>query len=146
MTEEKRKGVISAIWTKGAKLGLYDKKSSEEDKKNSELYIIIRTQTGKDGISLCSDSELLKVLDYLKLIEQHKNVVTDSGMITESQKWKINYLVKQLGWQDNPKRLEGFIFKQTGIKKIQWLTKANATKVITGLEEYLKGSKESYNK
>jgi len=146
MTEEKRKKVISAIWAKGAKLGLYDKKSSEEDKKNSELYIIICTQTGKDGISLCSDSELLKVLDYLKLIEQHKNVVTDSGMITESQKWKINYLVKQLGWQDNPKRLEGFIFKQTGIKKIQWLTKANATKVITGLEEYLKGSKESYNK
>ena len=77
------------------------------------------------------------MLDYLKLIEQHKNVVTDSGMITNKQKWKINCLVEELGWQDNPKRLEGFIFKETGIKKIQWLSKRNATKVIMGLEKYL---------
>lgn len=138
MNKEKRKRLISAIWTKSAELGLHDKKGSEKDKKNSELYIIVQTQTGKNGMSNCEDEELLKVLKYLKLIEHHKAVVETNNMITDKQKWRINHLAEELGWQDNPKRLEGFIFKETGIKKIQWLSKENATKVIIGLERYLK--------
>lgn len=140
MTEEERKKTIATIWAKAAELGLYDKKSSEEEKKSSELYIIINTYTGKNGMRNCTDEELFRILDYLKLFKKHDKVVKSNDMITSKQKWKINHLVKELGWQDNPKRLEGFIFKETGIKKIQWLSKTNATKVITGLERYLKGS------
>jgi hypothetical protein len=55
----------------------------------------------------------------------------------------IKYLEKQLGWQENQKRLKGFL-KYT-IKRERILTKADAVKVIEGLKSMAKQKRKEVN-
>jgi phage gp16-like protein len=56
-------------------------------------------------------------------------------MVTPAQKAKIRQLERDLGWSDNPARLQNFISKRFGIKKV--LTKAQASKLIEALKAIL---------
>ena len=61
--------------------------------------------------------------------------------LTQTQANKIAVLESQLGWADNPLRLEGFIERQIGKrKKVEWLKNREASKVITGLQKLLEKS------
>ena len=55
-------------------------------------------------------------------------------MATDKQIWKIKELVRALGWDDNPKRLEAFLLKYTGVAKLEWLPKQKAIGLIDGLK------------
>lgn len=62
-----------------------------------------------------------------------------AGSLTPSQADRIGELEAQLGWQENPERLLGFIRRQTKlIKSVEMLTNRQASKVITGLERLIK--------
>jgi len=53
-------------------------------------------------------------------------------MVTPGQRALIRRLEKRLGWTDEPDRLERFIWKRLGIRRIR--TKAEAIKVIEALK------------
>jgi len=56
-------------------------------------------------------------------------------MVTPGQRALILHLEKDLGWSDNPLRLENFLAKRFGIKKIR--TKGQAIKIIEALKAIL---------
>lgn len=67
-----------------------------------------------------------------------------NGGLTQTQANTIALLESKLGWDDNAKRLEGFIARQIGkTKKVEWLRNREASKVITGLKRLLEGNNES---
>lgn len=73
------------------------------------------------------------------LIETFKNAkpgepIQIKNRISQRQIWKINQYADELGWTD-PKRLEGFIERQTGKKNLRSLTKQDGIKVIDGLKK-----------
>lgn len=67
----------------------------------------------------------------------------DHGWLTQGQADEIARLEHVLGW-DEPERVEGFIHKQTRMKKsVSMLSVREATKVITGLRRLLDHQKAS---
>lgn len=60
----------------------------------------------------------------------------EAGHLTQAQADEIARLEYELGWQDNPDRLAGFIERQTGQKKtVPMLRNRDASKVIMGLRK-----------
>jgi len=58
--------------------------------------------------------------------------------LTQAQADEIARLEHDLGWQDSPARVQGFIRKQLGgsaLKSVEMLTRREATLVITGLRK-----------
>ncbi|KYG90363.1 hypothetical protein A0U40_18400 [[Bacillus] sp. KCTC 13219] len=51
--------------------------------------------------------------------------------------WKIEQLEQQLGWQDEPQRLQGFIKKYYKVERVEWLTSAQAWRLIESLKKML---------
>jgi hypothetical protein len=64
------------------------------------------------------------------------------ALATKGQLWKIDRLVEELEWDDNPKRLEGFCKKYSKVDKPQWLTKSQAWRLIEGLKKILEKNSE----
>lgn len=56
-------------------------------------------------------------------------------MVTPAQRAFIKGLETDLGWADNPERLDRFIYKRLSIRKVR--TKADASKVIEALKAML---------
>ncbi len=61
-------------------------------------------------------------------------------MVTSAQKAKIRQLERELGWDENPARLQNFILKRFGTKRV--LTVAQASKLIEALKAILSRSHE----
>lgn len=64
--------------------------------------------------------------------------------LTQSQADLIAKLERDLGWDKNPRRLRGFITRQTGgkLKSVEMLTNREASKVITGMGKLLTAQKQ----
>ena len=119
------------IWVLAGQLGM----------DSDMLHALVLETTGKASIKDLSVEEGIKVIERLartggKIKKKKKppkklphNVVE---LVTQPQISLIQYLEKQLGWQDNPHRLEGFIRRI--IKKRRIYTKQEAMKVIQGLK------------
>jgi len=119
------------IWVLAGQLGM-----------NSDmLHALVLAITGKVSIKDLSVEEGAKIIETLERtggkIKRKKrppkklphNVVE---LVTRPQIRLIHYLEKQLDWQENPHRLEGFIKRI--IKKRRIYTKQEAIKVIQGLK------------
>lgn len=85
--------------------------------------------TGSESISKLTRAQANKVIDDLS--PRHLGV----NRASKEQLWKMNQLAEQLGWGDNPKRLLGFIRKYARVDSLQWLTTAQAWRVIEGLKK-----------
>ena len=64
---------------------------------------------------------------------------TDEGgnPTTERQRRKIYALCEALGWNDDPRRIQGFIKRVAHVDRIEWLNMAQCEKVIEGLKAIL---------
>lgn len=100
---------------------------------NEELHELVYQCSGKDSIKSLSKDEGIRCIDR---IEGRK--VLPTGKITPSQLSYINDLIKQLGWNNNPKRLKGFIRKYTKVDEIKWLNVRQASNIIEGLKRQVK--------
>jgi len=135
---------IQVMWVLARQLGMADE----------NLHDFVREQTGKHSIKGLSGSEGGEIIDSLieagaKVKKKRKprrdlppNVVE---LATPEQIRFIKYLEKQLGWQDNPERIKGFL-KHT-IKKETIRTKQDGVKAIQGLKSMAdrKTRKEALN-
>jgi hypothetical protein len=97
---------------------------------------ILRTRvenvTGQRSISTLSPTWANKVIDSLSGKQAAPSTATNR--LTEKQKWKINHMTKEMGW-DDPKRLKGFLKKYAGVENINWLTTDQAWRIIEALKK-----------
>jgi len=129
-----RNQIIKMIWVKAKELGLYNSSSPKNEIKSSQLYEIIYSKTQKNSMRDCTDDELEKVLKTLNLFSRQNK--TAIGKATQKQLNYIKFLAKELNW-NNPKKLDGFIKKYTGIDRMEWLSPKQASNIIEGLKKML---------
>jgi Protein of unknown function (DUF1018). len=87
--------------------------------------------SGKPSLSGLSKSQANDLIDWLKK-------GTNPNRISTRQLWKISEFEKELGWADNPQRMEGFISKYGHVDRREWLTRNQAIAVIDGLKNLVK--------
>lgn len=115
--------VVKKIWAISRDLGM--------DKQ--DVYNVLLRETGKDSMRACTQKELERVLLSLRAIQG-----TDSARknrASKKQLWKLGQLEEQLGWQDEPQRLLGFVKKYYKVERLEWLTSAQAWRLIESLKK-----------
>lgn len=127
MTKSKNRPQIRNIW------GLA--KSKELNLTDDDLYAIIIRETGKDSMRQLTTKELNRVISVL--IDMKERYKARPGMASKEQLYKIKELEKALGWDDNPRRLQGFIRKYYKVERLEWLKFNDAIKLIESLKKML---------
>lgn len=105
----------------------------ERGMSSEELHAFVGSTCGKTSLKIVSDKEAYYILDVLN----GKPARRPHGMASEAQIWKINELAKALGWENDPRRLHGFIKKYAKCDRPEWLTKRAAQGIIDGLKKML---------
>jgi hypothetical protein len=113
------------IWGLAKGLGLH----------KEELYSVLFRETQKDSMRACTEKELRRVVQALVILKEETK--SRPGMASNKQIWKIRQLEKELGWDDNPKRLTSFLRKWYGVERPEWLSSRNAWKAIESLKKVL---------
>ena len=120
-------------------------KSSELHMTDEDLHAVVYRETGKESIKALTQgqiNEVARVLQNMKdgVSRSTRPKRTDEGgdVRTVQQRRKIYALTEQLGWNNNPQRIQGFVKRITGVDRLEWLNVAQCEKVIEGLKAILK--------
>ena len=120
-------------------------KSPELHMTDEDLHAVVYRETGKESIKALTQgqiNEVARVLQNMKdgVSRSTRPKRTDEGGDgrTVQQRRKIYALTEQLGWNDNPQRIQGFVKRMTGVDRLEWLNVAQCEKVIEGLKAILK--------
>ena len=120
-------------------------KSPELHMTDEDLHAVVYRETGKESIKALTQgqiNEVARVLQNMKdgVSRSTRPKRTDEGgdVRTVQQRRKIYALTEQLGWNDNPQRIHGFVKRMTGVDRLEWLNVAQCEKVIEGLKAILK--------
>ncbi len=120
-------------------------KSSELHMTDEDLHAVVYRETGKESIKALTQgqiNEVARVLQNMKdgASRSTRTKRTDEGgdVRTVQQRRKIYALTEQLGWNNNPQRIQGFVKRITGVDRLEWLNVAQCEKVIEGLKAILK--------
>ena len=120
-------------------------KSPELHMTDEDLHAVVYRETGKESIKALTQgqiNEVARVLQNMKdgVSRSTRPKRTDEGgdARTVQQRRKIYALTEQLGWNDNPQRIQGFVKRMTGVDRLEWLNVAQCEKVIEGLKAILK--------
>lgn len=115
--------------------------SRQANMNNDELHFYIHEWANVSSLSgvNCSVSQAAKIITSLETVivkrsERHP-VASRTGTITEKQFEAINTLKKILKWTDE--RVSGFAYHTVEKREIGDLNVIEASKVITGLRNYL---------
>lgn len=114
--------------------------AKQQDLSKEDVYTIVYRETGKEHMTDCTDRELERVVKAIIVIKDVN--AWRPGMATKRQLWKIHELEQQLGWADNPKRLQAFIEKYYHVQKLEWLRFEQAIACIDSLKNVLKKEEE----
>lgn len=124
---------IRTLWAiaKSPELGL-----SDED-----LHAVVYRETGKESMKKLTQGEintLARILQNMKdgVDRDVRSKRTDEGgdPRTEKQRRKIYALTEALGWNNDNRRINGFVKRVTHVDRIEWLTIAQCEKVIEALK------------
>ena len=120
-------------------------KSPELHMTDEDLHAVVYRETGKESIKALTQgqiNEVARVLQNMKdgASRSTRTKRTDEGgdVRTVQQRRKIYALTEQLGWNNNPQRIQGFVKRITGVDRLEWLNVAQCEKVIEGLKAILK--------
>jgi hypothetical protein len=94
------------------------------------LRLLIKNLIGSDRISTLTCAQAIKVIDALLGNSR-------TYYASKEQIWKIEQLAQELGWSDDPKRLQGFIKKFAHVDNMRWLRAHQASDLIEGLKKML---------
>ena len=108
------------------------------------LTFVKDKETGKESMKKLTQGE---IPDVARVLQNMKDSAarstgdkrTDEGgnPTTERQRRKIYALTEALGWNNDKRRIEGFVKRMTGIDRLEWLNTAQCEKVIEGLKAIL---------
>lgn len=120
-------------------------KSPELSLSDEELYALVLWETGKESLKKLTQGELnaiAKILQTMKDSTKHeaqvKRRIDERGNdYTKSQRRKIYALCELLGWNNDPRRLRGFVKRMTHVDRVEWLSASQCSQVIEGLKEMI---------
>lgn len=127
---------IRTLWAiaKSPELGLTDE----------DLHAVAYRETGKESLKRLTQGEIDKVARVLQNMKDGVQRDTTSKRTdeggdprTERQRRKIYALTEALGWNDDNRRINGFVKRVAGVDRIEWLNVAQCEKVIEGLKAIL---------
>ena len=127
---------IRTLWAiaKSPELGLTDE----------DLHGVVYRETGKGSMKQLTQGEITAVARVLQNMKDSaargsRSKRTDEGgnPTTERQRRKIYALCEALGWNDDPRRIQGFVKRVAHVDRIEWLNIAQCEKVIEGLKAIL---------
>ena len=123
-------------------------KSPELHMTDEDLHAVVYRETGKESIKALTQGQIndvARVLQNMKdgVSQRQKPKRTDVGgnRQTVAQRQKIYALCGELGWNDDPRRIQGFVKRVTHVDRLEWLTPAQCEKVIEGLKAILQREK-----
>lgn len=119
-------------------------KSPELRLTDEDLHAVVYRETGKESMKKLSQGEINTVARVLQNMKdgverdtKAKRIDEGGNAQTEKQRRKIYALCDELGWNDDPRRLAGFVKRVTQVDRVEWLTIAQCNKVIEGLKGIL---------
>ncbi|AJA42396.1 hypothetical protein AJ85_05735 [Alkalihalobacillus alcalophilus ATCC 27647 = CGMCC 1.3604] len=131
-------GQLRKIWATAKELNL------EED----DLRSVVSEVSGSPSISSLTFDQAKAVIDRLggknnQPSKANKSNKRKSSQVSNQQIWKIQQLEKELGWEDNPKRMKAFMKKYAGVDRIEWLTPQKAWRLIESLKKLTEKENEA---
>lgn len=140
MTAATRKGrkpaSIRTLWAiaKSPELGLSD----------DDLHAVVYRETRKESMKQLTQGEintLARVLQNMKdgVNRDTRRKRTDEGgdPRTVNLRHKIYALCDALGWNDDHRRINGFVKRMFGADRVEWLTLGQCGKVVEALKAIL---------
>lgn len=118
-----RKKQTKVIWGMARDLGM----------EKEDVYTLLYRETEKESMTECTERELSRVIQAMILIKEKRT--NRPGKITGRQRYKIKELERKLGWDDDKKRLQGFIKKYYHVDRLDWLSSADASNLIEALKK-----------
>ena len=119
-------------------------KSPELRLSDEDLHGVVYRETGKESMKKLTQGEITNVARVLQNMKDSAarsigDKRTDEGgnPTTERQRRKIYALCEALGWNDDPRRIQGFVKRVAHVDRIEWLNIAQCEKVIEGLKAIL---------
>ncbi len=114
-------------------------RSPEINLDDENLYALVYRETKKESLKALDQNEINKVCYALMKYkdQQTKRSRTDQGgnEDTVQMRKKIYKLTGELGWNNNPTRIKGFIKRMFKTERLEWLTRAQCYKLIEALKE-----------
>lgn len=98
-----------------------------------DLYAVVEQISGGDSISALTKEQAMRLIDRLCRIVGEAPKPREHRA-SDAMLGKIRQLERELGWADQPERLQGFMARMTGVKRLEWLTKQQGGKLIEGLK------------
>ena len=118
---------------------------SEED-----LHAVVYRETGKESMRKLNQGEVIRLARVLQGMKDragrsyNQTSAKEKGNPhTAAQRRKIYALCGELGWNDDPKRIQGFVKRVTHADRLEWLDGPQCEKVIEGLKAILARKKEA---
>jgi phage gp16-like protein len=116
-------------------------KSTELNLSDDDLHAVVFRETGKESMKKLTQGEintLARVLQNMKdgvQRDTHSKRTDEGGdPRTEQLRHKIYALCDVLGWNDDNRRINGFVKRMFGVDRIEWLTMAQCCKVVEALK------------
>lgn len=116
-------------------------KSPELRLSDEDLHAVIFRETRKESMKKLTQGEINTVARVLQNMKDSvgggtRSKRTDEGgdIRTVQQRRKIYALTEELGWNNDPRRIQGFVKRMTGVDRLEWLNAAQCGKVIEGLK------------
>lgn len=108
------------------------------------LRDLVERLTGQRSTSALTVFQANRLIDEMNRLGGKQTIRTTTatrrpGMATPEQIHKIRSLERELGWADNPKRLQAFMQKYSGgIARLEWLQASQARALIESLKGVLR--------
>ena len=118
-------------------------KSPELMLSSEDLHAIVYRETRKESMRLLTQSEIVHISNVLKNMQGGTRAArgqrTDVGgdPRTIRMRRKIYMLCEDLGWNNDNKRINGFVKKMCGVERVEWLTMGQCYQVIEALKKML---------
>lgn len=116
-------------------------KSPELKLSDEDVHAVVLRETGKTSIRELTAGELGQVVRELQQMKDRaggRKRSFSGRPETLGLRSKIHALEKELGWDDDPKRLAGFVKRVTRVERLEWLSPKQCSQVIEGLKAMLK--------
>ncbi len=124
---------ISKIWAAAKERGI----------DRADVYDLVLQVSGQDSIKGMTQDQANKIIDRIVGTCSRPEYQKQGRITTDQMRKKIYMLTVELGWDKNPKRLEGFCKRLFKVEKVEWLDERQCYQLIETLKDMVK-RKEQY--
>ena len=116
---------ISKIWAAAKERGI----------DRDDVYALVLQVSGQDSIKGLTQTQANEVIDRIVGAAIQNDYQEYGNVATQQMRKKIYMLTVALGWDKNPKRLEGFCKRLFKVEKVEWLNGKQCYQLIETLKD-----------